>query len=113
MASTPTREDKIAEITERLLGDWIAEIKAGNKRAIRDLHNTALTRLTEDDAKAIFIQSAIDEQGVQKRFDALILESMRAVCEEDATNTVNVLAHEMRDMAIEDRIHRYLDRVAA
>ena len=113
MASTPTREEKIAEITERLLGDWIAELKAGSQRAVRDLHNTALERLTEDDAKSVFIQSAIDPEGAQARFDGLILGAMRAVCEKDATNTVNVLMQDMADASINDRIHRYLDRVAA
>lgn len=113
MSHKSTREEKIAEITERLLGDWIAEIKAGSQRAISDLHNTALERLTEDDAKAIFIQAATDPAGAQAQFDQAIAKAMRAVCAVDATNTVNVLMAEAKEVSTSDRIHRYLDSIAA
>lgn len=108
--TTPkSRETLIAETTERLLGDWVAELTAGSARAISDLHNTVLDRLSEDDAKAIFIQSALDPAGAENLFQNLAAKAMRDVCAADAERTVDLLLGDLVEAQVEARIERAVD----
>lgn len=112
--TTPkSRETLITETTERLLGDWRAELLAGSKRAVSDLHNTVLDRLTEDDAKAIFIQSVLDPAGAENLFQNLAAKAMRDVCAADAERTVDLLLADLVTGHAEARIERVLDAQAA
>lgn len=112
--TTPkSRETLIAETTDRLLGDWAVELKAGNQRAISDLHNTVLDRLSEDDAKAIFIQSVIDPAGAEQAFHNLVAKAMHDVCAADAERTVDLLLADLVAGHTEARIERVLDAQAA
>ncbi|MDK6077914.1 hypothetical protein [Massilia varians] len=115
MQQTPkkSRETLIAETTDRLLGDWAVEIKAGEPRAISDLHNTVLDRLSEDDAKAIFIQSVLDPAGAENLFQNLTAKAMRDVCAADAERTVDLLLGDLVAAKTEARIERVLDAQAA
>lgn len=112
--TTPkSRDTLIAETTERLLGDWRAELLAGSARAISDLHNTVLDRLSEDDAKAIFIQSVIDPAGAENAFHNLAAKAMRDVCAADAERTVDLLFSDLAAGHTESRIERAIEAQAA
>lgn len=112
--TTPkSRETLIAETTERLLGDWRAELNAGSARAISDLHNTVLDRLSADDAKAIFIQSVLDPVGAENLFQNLAAKAMRDVCAADAERTVDLLFADLVDNHTESRIGRAVEAQAA
>ena len=115
MPQTPkkSRETLITETTERLLGDWVAELQAGSERAISDLHNTVLDRLSEDDAKAIFIQSVIDPAGAENLFQNLAAKAMHDVCAADAERTVDLLLADLVASNTESRIDRAIEAQAA
>jgi hypothetical protein len=108
-----SRETLIAETTERLLGDWVAELQAGSARAISDLQNTVLDRLSEDDAKAIFIQSVFDAAGAEQAFHSLVAKAMHDVCAADAERTVDLLLADLVAGQDEARVDRVLDAQAA
>lgn len=115
MSTTPkkSRETLIAETTQRLLADWNAELQAGSARAISDLHNTVLDRLTEDDAKAIFIQSVLDPVGAENLFQNLVAKAMRDVCAADAERTVDLSLANLAEAQTESRIDRAIEAQAA
>lgn len=108
-----SRETLIAETAERLLGDWRAELLAGSERAISDLHNTVLDRLSEDDAKAIFIQSVLDPAGAENHFQNLAVKAMRDGCAADAERTVDLLFADLTAGHTESRINRAIEAQAA
>ena len=115
MAPAPkkSRDTLISETTDRLLGDWLAELRAGGKRAISDLHNTVLDRLTSDDCKALFIQAATDKEGADASFGALVAKTMTDVCAADAERIADILLGDLRASAEDDRISRVFDAKAA
>ena len=111
--SKKSRDTLIAETTARLLADWNAELNAGSQRAISDLHNTVLDRLSEDDAKGIFVQAMTDPAGAQASFGALVAKAALEVCAADAERTVDLLLSDLVASADDDRISRALDAQAA
>lgn len=112
--TTPkSRETLIAETTDRLLRDWRAELTASSKRAISDLQNTVLDRLSEDEAKAIFIQSVLDPTGAENLFQNLAAKAMRDVCAADAERTVDLLLANLITAKTESRIDRAIEAQAA
>lgn len=115
MRTTPpkSRDTLIAETTQRLLGDWAAEIKAGVPRAISDLHNTVLDRLSGDECKALFIQAATDQAGANAGFAALVGQAMTDVCAADAERIADILLGQLVDNANESRIDRAIEAQAA
>lgn len=114
MRTTPkSRDTLIAETTERLLADWNAELQAGSQRAISDLQNTVLERLSEDDAKSIFIQAMTNPAGAQAQFGALVAEVALGVCRADATRTVDLLFSDLAAGQTESRIDRAIESRAA
>lgn len=112
--TTPkSRDTLIAETTQRLLGDWNTELQAGSKRAISDLQNTVLDRLTEDDAAAIFVQALTDPAGAEARFGALVAQAAFDVCAADAERTVDLLFTDLATAKTESRIDRAVEARAA
>jgi len=112
--TTPkSRDTLIAETTERLLADWNAELQAGSQRAISDLHNTVLDRLTEDDCKALFVQAMTDPKSANVQFGALVAKAALDVCAADAERTVDLWLADLAASNTESRIDRAIEARAA
>lgn len=112
--TTPkSRDTLIAETTQRLLADWNAELQAGSKRAISDLQNTVLDRLSGDECKALFIQAATDQAGANAAFRELVGQTMTDVCAADAERIANILLGDLAASNTESRIDRAIEARAA
>lgn len=102
------RDARVAELTEQLLRAWNQRLQAGEQRAISDLHNVVLDRLTQADAAAIFVQAVQDEAGAAERMRQLAAEAMRAECENDALKQIEQAekrrAEAAQDARIEQRV---------
>ena len=96
----------VAELTEQLVRDWNLRLQAGDQRAISDLHNVVLDRLTEADAAAIFVQAVQDEAGAAARMQQLAVEAMRAECENDALRQIEQAEQRRAESARENRIEQ-------
>lgn len=104
--STDDRNARIAELTEQLVRAWNLRLQAGEQRAISDLHNVVLERLTEADAAAIFVQAVQDEAGAAQRMQQLAAEAMRAECENDALKQIEQAEQRRAESANDNRIER-------
>jgi hypothetical protein len=100
------RDAQVAELTEQLVRAWNLRLQAGEPRAISDLHNTVLDRLSEDTAASVFVQSVLDPAGAAKRFTDLAAEAMRAECENDALKQLEANEQRLADAAQQDRIEQ-------
>lgn len=112
------RDARIAELTEQLVRAWNLRLQAGEQRAISDLHNVVLDRLTQADAAAIFVQAVQDEAGAAERMRTLAADAMRAECENDALKQIEQAeqrrAESERDNRIEQRVwNHFFARSAA
>lgn len=101
---TEDRDALVADLTERLLRDWSRQLLAGDQRAISNLHNVMLDRLTEADAAAIFVQSVTDEAGAAEAFNTMAAKTMRDVCEADAERCVQHMEAARAESHTENRI---------
>lgn len=111
---TDDRDARIAELTEQLVRAWNLRLQAGEQRAISDLRNVVLERLTEADAAAVFVQSVLDPAGAAARFTALAADAMRAECEHDALKQIEAAEQALAEGRDDDRIARaQADRVFA
>ena len=100
------RAARVAELTEQLLRAWNLRLQAGEQRAISDLHNVVLERLTEADAAAIFVQAVQDEAGAAERMRQLAAEAMRAECENDALKQIKQAEQRRAEAAQHARIEQ-------
>jgi hypothetical protein len=103
----PTEEDRdalIADLTERLVRDWSRRLLAKEQRAISDLHNVVLDRLSESDAAAIFIQAVTDPAGAEVRFSVLAAKAMRDAAEADAIRSVEFMEKARAESRNDNRI---------
>ena len=106
---TPTEEDRdarVAELTEQLVRAWSLRLQAGEQRAISDLHNVVLDRLTQADAAAIFVLAVQDEAGAAQRMQQLAVDAMRAECENDALRQIEQAEQRRAESARENRIEQ-------
>lgn len=103
------RDARIAELTEQLVRAWNLRLQAGEQRAISDLHNCMLDRLSADDAKALFVQAATSPAGADAAFTALVTKTVRDVCEADATRCVDNIAKDRAEARDADRIARAIE----
>lgn len=111
---TDDRDARVAELTEQLVRAWNLRLQASEQRAISDLQNVVLDRLTEADAAAVFVQVAIDAAGAQANLSALVATAMRAECENDALKQIEQAEQALADGRDADRIaHAQADRVFA
>jgi hypothetical protein len=97
---------RVAELTEQLVRAWNLRLQAGEQRAISDLQNVVLDRLTQADAAAIFVQAVQDEAGAAERMQALATEAMRAECENDALKQLEAAEQRRADSARDNRIEQ-------
>jgi hypothetical protein len=97
---------RVAELTEQLVRAWNLRLQAGEQRAISDLHNVVLDRLTQADAAAIFVQAVQDEAGAAERMQALAAEAMRAECENDALKQLEAAEQRRLESARDNRIEQ-------
>ena len=97
---------RVAELTEQLVRAWNVRLQAGEQRAISDLHNVVLDRLTEADAAAVFVQSVLDEAGAAQRMQQLAAEAMRAECENEALKQIDAAEKRRAQAAQEVRIEQ-------
>lgn len=98
------RDALIANLTEMSLRSWTARLLAGEARAVSDLQNVVLDRLTDDEAKAIFVQ-AVTGHGADA-FSALAVKAMYDSCEVDAIKQVERMEQIRADEARMARIER-------
>lgn len=105
-ALSEQRDAEITKLAQKLVSDWAEKMLAGDERAISDLHNTVLDRLTEDDAKALFVEAATSHPAADVRFAKLAAEAMFAVCLADAERAVEFVEQTARQVAAEDRADR-------
>ena len=92
---------RVAELTEQLVRAWNLRLQASEQRAISDLHNVVLDRLTQADAAAVMVQAVLDPVGAAARFTQLAGDAMRAECENDALRQVEQ-AQQRREQAAQD-----------
>ena len=95
---------RVAELTEQLVRAWNLRLQAGEQRAISDLHNVVLDRLTQTDAAAVMVQAVLDPAGAAARFTQLAGDAMRAECEVDAIKQVEAAEQRRAESAREQRI---------
>jgi hypothetical protein len=106
------REALQGDLTAQLLRDWNCKLLAGDARAICDLQNTVLDKLSEDDGKAIFVQAALGRGG--EAFARLVAQVMFDQCEADAGRSVEFIEQRRRQERDESRISQAMaDRAAA
>lgn len=98
------RDEEIAEIGAKLLAAWHAKLLAGDRRAISDLHNSVLDRLTEDEAKQMFIDAVTGKGG--DAFNVLAAKVMADICEVEAIKQVEQAEQRAEEEARYDRIER-------
>lgn len=103
------RDARVAELTEQQMRAWNLRLQAGEQRAISDLHNVVLDRLTEADAAAVFVQVATDTAGAAARLAALTAEAMRAECEHDALKQIEAAEQALAEGRTADRIARAIE----
>ena len=97
---------RVAELTEQLVRAWNLRLQAGEQRAISDLHNVVLDRLTQADAAAVMVQAVLDPAGAAARFTQLTGDAMRAECEVDAIKQVEEAEQRRIDSERENRIEQ-------
>ena len=97
---------RVAELTEQLVRTWNVRLQAGEQRAISDLHNVVLDRLTQADAAAVMVQAVLDPAGAAARFTQLAGDAMRAECEVDAIKQVEEAEQRRIDSERENRIEQ-------
>ncbi|MGZ4819360.1 MAG: hypothetical protein ACXVZJ_12080 [Terriglobales bacterium] len=98
------RDAKVAELAEQLMQDWNRKLLARDQRAIRDLHNTVLERLTLDDAKELFVLAATGRAIADVRFASLTHDAMYEVCKADAEQGVQFMEQRRVESRNENRI---------
>jgi hypothetical protein len=98
------RDEEIAEIGAKLLAAWHAKLLAGDRRAISDLHNCVLDRLTEDEAKQLFIDAVTGKGG--DAFNVLAAKVMADTCEIEAIKQVERAEQFAEEEARYDRIEQ-------
>jgi hypothetical protein len=103
------RDARVAELTEQLVRAWNLRLQAGEQRAISDLQNVVLDRLTEADAAAVFVQAVQDEAGAAQRMQQLAAEAMRAECENEALKQIEQAEQALAEGRDADRIARAIE----
>jgi hypothetical protein len=100
------RDARVAELTEQLVRAWNLRLQAGEQRAISDLHNVVLDRLTQADAAAVMVQAVLDPVGAAACLTQLAGDAMRAECENDALKQIEQAEQRRADAAREQRIEQ-------
>jgi hypothetical protein len=98
------REALIAELTAQRVRSWCLLLQAGDKRATNDLQNTMLDRLSEADAKALFVRAVTDPDYAGVQFAQLVVKVMRDACAAEAENAVGALEKRRQESHEENRI---------
>jgi hypothetical protein len=105
---------RVAELTEQLVRAWNVRLQAGEQRAISDLHNVVLDRLTQADAAAVMVQAMLDPVGAAACLTQLAADAMRAECENDALKQIEDAEKRRAQAAQEARIEqRVFERLFA
>lgn len=106
------RDAKIAELTEAGVAAWTARATAGEGRALADLQNTVLDRLSLDDAKGIFAAALLGQAAGNALFAELVQRAMYDQCEVEAIKQVERIesrrAEEARAQRIERRVFDFM-----
>jgi hypothetical protein len=102
------RDAKIAELTEAGVAAWTARVRDEEPRALADLQNTVLDRLSLDDAKGIFAAALLSQAAGNAMFSDLVQRAMYDQCEVEAIKQVEQIearrVEEQRRQRIERRV---------
>lgn len=98
------RDAKIAELAERACADWTARVQAGEPRALTDLQNVVLDRLSTDDAKAIFAAALLGAGDAL--FAATVQRAMYDQVEVEAIKQVEQMEARRAEDARQARVER-------
>jgi hypothetical protein len=98
------RDAQVAKLAEQLMVDWNRKLQAREPRAVSDLHNTVLERLTEDDAKELFVLAATGRAIADVRFACLAHDAMYEVCKADAEKGVAFMEQSRAESHTDNRI---------
>lgn len=82
------RDAEIATRTEQRCAAWTAKLQAKDARAMSDLQNVILDRLSADEAKELFAKAAIEQSSADDRLASLVRRYMYDECETDAIKEV-------------------------
>lgn len=102
------RDAQVAELAEQLMQDWTRKLLVRDQRAISDLHNTVLERLTADDAKELFVLAATGRAIADVRFACMANDAMYADCKAAAEKAVELLEQRRAESRDDNRIAQAL-----
>lgn len=96
MAMTPeeARDEAIAVRTEQRCAEWTAKLQARDPRAMSDLQNMILDRLSADEAKQLFVTAALGQISADDSLAGLVHRYMYDECEADAMKEVEKIEAE-------------------
>jgi hypothetical protein len=97
-----SRETLVIDLTNQLLRDWTRKLMAGDARALSDLHNTVLDRLSEEDCKRVFVTAAVHQSG--NELNALAARAMYDRCRADAEQSAAFIELTRKQAVPEHRI---------
>jgi hypothetical protein len=83
------RDALVSDLAMQLLRDWNRKLLAGERRALSDLQNVILDRLSEDDCKAIFVRAAVHQSG--NDLNVMAARAMYDRCLADAEKSVGII----------------------
>ena len=100
------RDTKISELTEKACADWTARVQRGEQRALDDLQNVVLDRLSTEQAKAIFAAALLGKDTGDALFAATVQRAMYDECEVQAIKQVERMEARRVDEQRAQRIER-------
>lgn len=100
------RDAKIAELTEKACAEWTTNVQRGDQRALADLQNVVLERLSTDDAKAIFSAALLGQHAGDALFAATVQRAMYDQCEVEAIKQVERMEARRKESERHARIER-------
>lgn len=104
------RESQLIDITRQKSAGLLAAVRAGQPQATKLLTELLGDYLTDDQAIATLIRESIAGTNA---LQGVITDLIWTEAEQMAERELVVLQREAREVTTEDRIHRYLDSIAA
>lgn len=104
------RESQLIDLTRQKSAGLLAAVRAGQPQATKLLIELLGDYLTDDQAIATLIRESIAGTNA---LQGVITDLIWTEAEQLAERELAALQREAREVSTEDRIHRYLDSVAA
>lgn len=104
------RESQLIDITRQKSAGLLAVVRAGQPQATKLLIELLGDYLTDDNAIATLVRESL---AGTNSLQGVITDLIWTEAEQMAERELAALVREQRELSTEDRIHRYLDSVAA